>query len=37
MRRHVYLIIGQLVFAEVLEEICISRVVEVNIGIVTVP
>jgi hypothetical protein len=33
VRRYVNLIVGQLVFAEVFKEICVSWTVEVNIGI----
>lgn len=31
---HINLVIWQLVFAEVFQEICIARTVEVNIGII---
>jgi hypothetical protein len=32
MRRYVNLIVGQLVFAEIFKEICVSWAVEVDVG-----
>jgi len=34
LRRHIDLVVGKLVFAEVFEEICVSRTVEVDICVV---